>query len=284
MADNDLYSRNPARDVEQYAISVVRTWVGSAGSVRDMSATADPDLAIDYADGRRGIGEVGWHEDPVVQKMWKRIFQEPEHQVIRLPAGYGRWGMGLQRDALINRILPEVPTLIADLNNAGITRLEPEYANPNNDLARRAQGLGVQYLARTAEDGDDMEGARVIYFPSYTGGVIPTDTNEIVDWIDALLADPAYADATAKLLHTRGVDERHIFIMSGSATPFGVDQLLQRTIEQVPTRPPNTHPEITHLWLASRWGRNDSPDAVCLWTEGMWRAVVGAAGSKLPVT
>lgn len=48
---NELYRRNPARDVETFAVQVVRRWLGDRGAAVDMSAGHEPDFRIDYAVG-----------------------------------------------------------------------------------------------------------------------------------------------------------------------------------------------------------------------------------------
>lgn len=67
-----------------------------------------------------------------------------------------------------------------------------------------------------------------------------------------MIADPAYYDVTAKLLKVPEMDERHVFIMSGSQTPFGVNERLSRISEVLPVRAPVVPPGITHVWVVSR--------------------------------
>jgi hypothetical protein len=50
----DIYRRNPARDVERYAIEVVTRWVGDRGQVHDTSAGPYPD----FYEGRGSIKTV----------------------------------------------------------------------------------------------------------------------------------------------------------------------------------------------------------------------------------
>jgi hypothetical protein len=78
-------------------------------------------------------------------------------------------------------------------------------------------------------------------------------------------------DTTKKLLAVPGVDERHVFLMTGSLTDRGVEQRLRRIESALPTRPPELPDGITHLWLVAQFG--DGPAA--LWSkETGWTTVV----------
>jgi hypothetical protein len=49
MAEHDLYRRNPARDVEAFAISVLWFWISDNGTVEDTSSGHGPEQASRYA-------------------------------------------------------------------------------------------------------------------------------------------------------------------------------------------------------------------------------------------
>jgi hypothetical protein len=109
-----------------------------------------------------------------------------------------------------------------------------------------------------------------------TGGLIPTDPDVIVDWIDDMLADPAYLDTTLKLVAVGDVHERHVFMAAGSQTPFGTDERLQRIGQSLPNRAPVVPHGITHLWLVSRWSNARLGAFAALW-------VAGEGWSRVPV-
>ena len=93
MASDDLYRRNPARDLEKLAASVVTSWVGEAGHVTDTSSGGGPDFEISYTDGRTAVGEVGWHEDPEIRAMWGNTFRQERHQTVEVASGRGTWSL-----------------------------------------------------------------------------------------------------------------------------------------------------------------------------------------------
>jgi hypothetical protein len=93
VASDDLYRRNPARDLEKLAASVVTSWVGEAGHVTDTSSGGGPDFEISYTDGRTAVGEVGWHEDPEIRAMWGNTFRQERHQTVEVASGRGTWSL-----------------------------------------------------------------------------------------------------------------------------------------------------------------------------------------------
>lgn len=247
-SDSGLYRRNPARDIERFAVSVVRAWLDDRGMVEDTSARHDPDFRLSYEDGRIGWGEVGWHEDPELRAMWSLTFRKENHQQIDLPPGSGLWAVSLVKGASIRGLYRELPGLIARLVNQGQNRLEIVGNWPRSDLAETARCLGIEYIDKSRASPD-----AAIFFMPGSGGTVPTDPNVIVDWVSAVLADNDYADTTKKLLD-READERHVFLMSGSRTDFGVDERLRRISEGVPSRPPTVPDGITHVWVVSQFG------------------------------
>jgi hypothetical protein len=247
-SDRDLYRRNPARDIERFAVRVVRVWLGDMGVVQDTSAGHEPDFRLSYRDGRNGWGEVGWHEDPELRAMWSLTFRKERHQQIDLPPGSGLWAVSLVKGASIRALYNELPGLIADLVRQGQTQLEIVGNWPRTDLADTARRLGIEYIDRSGDSSDTA-----FFFMPGSGGTVPTDPNVIADWVSAVLADSAYADTTRKLLD-READERHIFLMSGSRTDFGVDERLRRLGEGVPSRSPFVADGISHIWVVSQFG------------------------------
>ena len=234
--------------------------------MEDTSAGHGPDFRINYRDdGRVGLGEVGWHVDPDVQEMWANTFRRPEHQVIRLREGLGQWSLQLAPGANIGKLYKRLPALIQAMADAGNTRLEICGAWPTGDMPDAARELSINFVARARSDEPP---AAIFFMPPQRGISIPEDPNVIAEWADdVLLSDPAYADTTKKLLAFRDVDERHVFLMTGSLTDRGVEERLRRIESSSPTRPPQLPDGITHLWLAARFGRGPA----LLWShESGW--------------
>jgi hypothetical protein len=238
---------NPARELEKVAIGIVRRHVGDRGVVLDLSSGHEPDFRIDYRDGRCAIGEVGWHEDQHWRAIWEATLKRGEiPQVVELPTGSGLWSVGLTLDARIWRIYKQLPQLIVDLVGSGASNLDIYETWPPGDFADRARDLGIKHLSQVEGDSD-----RAIFFPPGSGGVVPTDPDAITDWLDTVLvSDVAYRDTTRKVLE-RAADERHVFLLAGSATPWGVEERLRRLDVSLPSRAPSVPSNITHVWAVS---------------------------------
>jgi hypothetical protein len=262
---SDLYRRNPARDVEAFAVRMLRAWVGTAGVVDDQSSGPEPDFRVHYNDGRVGIGEVAWHEDEAIQAMWQATFRRERHQQVALSAGLGQWAVSLVRGARIDRLYDDLPALLSRLSAVECFSVDIHADWPRDEFGDSARALGIEHIARV----NAHEPSMAMFFMPPTGGQLTGDPNLIVDWIDELVAHPRYQDMTQKVL-TAEADERHIFVMSGSATPHDADDSLQQIANALPTRSPILPTGITHVWVASRYGSQ----GVGLWTEAFgWCSV-----------
>ncbi|MGA2531389.1 MAG: hypothetical protein ABSG36_19845 [Acidimicrobiales bacterium] len=254
---------NPARDVEQLAVLAVRTWLGDRGEVTDTSVGHDIDFRIEYRDGRLGIGEVGWHADAEIEAMWGNTFRQERQQVVELPAGSGTWSLGLQRGANIKRLYAKLPSLIALLRAAGLRRLEVVGPFPRTAAGDEARRLGIGYITEHDATGEPL----CIYFMPSGGGSFSGDANVIVDWAEEVLDSKEYADTTAKLLRLNA-DERHVFLMTGSACVTTTSlELVNKSIERVQLggraqgQAPQ-HREVRGGAGGGRWGTAYRPEEV----------------------
>jgi hypothetical protein len=265
MAEDDLYRRNPARDIEAFAISVLRFWISDNGTVEDTSGGHGPDFSLTYTDGRRGVGEVGWHEDPKIQAMWARTYRAARDQQVDLPAGLGQWSVQLVRGAHIDRLYAGLPAFIGALVGQGSLRPEVQQDWPRGDLADTARRLGIEHIDRVTSDKPSV----AIFFMPGSGGSVTNDPNVITEWIERVLDDPNYRDTTEKVLRVEA-DERHVFLMTGTLTSFDVDENLRRVATKTPTIAPTVPQGITHAWVVSRFGE----PKVGLWTASQsWTCV-----------
>jgi len=264
VSSGDLYRRNPAREIERLAVFVVTSWVGDAGRVADTSSGGGPDFEIAYLDGRTAIGEVGWHEDPMIREMWSNTYRQERHQTVELRPGRGSWSLDLVRGANIKKLHRDLPALIDGMIETSLVHVDVMEFWPEGPLDEKCRSLGIEYLTKVGEE----EPSRAIYFMPGGGGTVSTNPNEVAEWIESVLGDPAYADTTAKLL-AKASDERHVFLMSGSLTPFKADERLRNVPEGLPTRRLEVPFGITHVWAISQFGTSSA----ALWTRLGWTAV-----------
>jgi hypothetical protein len=257
---------NPARRVEQVAIELVAVWVGDTGVVVDLSATNGPDFGVDYIDGRTAVGEVTWHEDPDEAAMWDIVHKSATPQLVPLRAGLGSWGVRLHRGATLKDLGRRLSPFIDMVLASGLTWFEPARADPRSPIVVAAKRLGIEYIHRSDTGHEDT----ALYLFGGGGGMIPTDGEVIVDWLEEIVRSERFRDLTGKLEHVEA-DEKHIFIMSGSSTEFPVDERLRRVGEVLPSRSPVLPSWITHAWAMSRY---KSADGIALWVRDVgWQLV-----------
>ena len=257
---------NPARELEQEAISIVRYWLVEKGTVNE-PVNGLEDFVIQYKDGRSAVGEVkaDFHEEN--QKQWNALLNLPIAQVIELPEGYGSWVASITMSASIKKLKEEMPSLIGSLRSSGLDSYDVRSSWEPLEIKERFVTLGLEHLSAGAYTSGDL----CIIFPSMTSGAVPLDAESAIDWIDRCFADPRFANSW-KRLSVSEADEKHAFIWVASGAP----EDLRLRISFHPDEPPETHPAtpdwLTHLWVGipqsfapQRW--------TWLFTPKGWKAI-----------
>lgn len=165
-----------------------------------------------------------------------------------------------------SRSTTRVPDFIASLAAAGYFDLSVYDDSPRDEPADTARRLGIEHIARLGED----EPSAATFLFGQSGGMVPTEPNLVTEWVEEVLAHRDYADTTAKLLRHEA-DERHVFLMSGGRTDFGVHELLRHLGQALPTRRPRVPLGITHVWVVPEFGERTAPCGMCAIKEG-WTA------------
>lgn len=267
---------NPARELEKFAVAVVQLWVGELGTVTNTGEGPGRDFLIYYKDGRLGVGEVKWHADETIQAMWGEVFRREHPQMTELKPGSGQWAAHLVPAARIKRLYQELPGLVDRFLEAGIQGMDVFGGWPRGALPDEMRRLGLDRLSQVSTE----EPSRAYLAMPGSGGVVPTDPNLIADWMDSMLTEPRYA-AKIDYLTAVEADERHVFLMTGSATDFGQEQVLMRLTESdLPSRDPEVPSRVSHIWGIAQFG---SARAV-LWKRGEgWTTVpVPPPASRAP--
>lgn len=245
---------------------MVQSWVGDRGAVTDLSAGHEPDLRIDYRDGRVGIGEVTTHKERNIEAMWAEAHKSGQPQMIDLPPGSGSWSAQLVAGSNIPRLIREASTLVLGVQGDELSQLTIYDHWPRGAVANMARNLGVEHLTLNPSGADDV----LYYFMPAGGGSYGGDPDVITDWVEQLLAMEEYADITRKLV-ARTADERHAFLWADSATEFAPSHALTELAQALPKRGPQLDSGITHVWAISRFG--PIPGYAALWDGSTWSAV-----------
>lgn len=178
--------------------------------------------------------------------------------------------MSLQYGAHIGGFLDQVDDVIRLMRRSGRVRLEifDEWpivgADPVADAARRA---GIRYLSVVDPLGADQ----CVYFLAGIGGVVPTDSNAVVEWLDDFLERPQNQDYVAKLASHSEAQERHLFLLVAEQAGFGIRELLTRS-DNLPSKMPLVAGIATHIWLTGRFSSQDGPLAWLSTVRG-WQVV-----------
>jgi hypothetical protein len=252
---------NYSRRIEISSIAVVSKWVASRGIVTDTGNSNGPDFSISYFNGTTAVGEVGWHEDPVVAAAWNALRKRRRHHYCELEEGAGYWSLLISHNCNLNRLERELPNLIRQLNVSGLKKLDIYETYPRDSVSNDARSLGIIHLKKINEEKNEA-----LYIFEGSGGVVPQDPNEIVPWINELLLSKEYEDSWKKMQHI-SADEKHVFIVGGSRTPFGISELLRRLDSAMPNTEPSLPGGITHLWISGIY----LPATSIMWTrDSQW--------------
>ncbi len=272
------YTANPAHLAEQYVIPVVRAWVGDQGNVSDLSASsAVLDFTIEYADGRRGVGDVWLDADATLMATWGDLFGQPDHHQIPLKEGSGTWSLALAHRAKGHRVRREVPDLIDACRALGRVNLDFEnvWLPPDADQRLRSvfnlgRSLGVEHLTKHEYEGASASGDVAYYFPKSEPptGAGPTS---VQGWIDSVFASATGLKHVRKLQQS-DADERHAVVAASTGTPFSIEQQIVMLGREVPGL---VVPDgLTHVWVLPRYVPPGPGPIVALWTHpDGWRMI-----------
>ncbi|MDA8438518.1 MAG: hypothetical protein M0Z51_06615 [Propionibacterium sp.] len=288
-SDAPTYRSNPAHDAERVAIGIVKHWLGGRGTLLDASASSAVfDFTIDYADGRRAVGDVWLDADAKLMAVWGDLFAQERHHVVQLTPNSGTWTVGLTREARGRDVRRGLPALIDGCLAADVTRLEIERSwlpasapDALHSIVDRCRSLGLARLGRidNAQSPPRAEATGsapahdvAYYFPGSEPGAAADDPATVKDWIDRVFADPAgIKHVTGKLLPA-SADERHAVVVASTRT----SSVIEMRLERLPVDEPDlVVPDgLTHVWVLPRYVRSGSAPFVRLWTaEDGWSVV-----------
>jgi hypothetical protein len=150
------------------------------------------------------------------------------------------------------KLRTDLPPVLRDLEQREVLNAGSRYPlrHPPRELAR----LGVTRAERFETKGDPA------IFPLFDlpdeqdGGMVPSDANVLVAWLDQWINSPAQAHNATKLANS-GARDRHLFVLfpGFSSAPFEVTACLMWGDVQVPTSPPRLPLGVTHLWAMTGW-------------------------------
>lgn len=240
------------RDEEEWARSLVERELGvPVVQHDDGSRDGMHDLDIIYKDGSIAAMEVTAAADAETIELWQKLNGGDELHVVE--GLHGGWLVQFDSSVRVNRVLREVETLLAQLEELGVRSLGPTRGHRENPLYRSARKLGVYRLSRheTSRSGS-------VYFtvrrPFGMDSAWLSETSDgLVPWVEGFLEGDQCRDVLQKL-HRSGFAERHVFLVfpQFSSAPADVSFLLVGDGVSLPTVTPRLPSEVTHLWVVSQ--------------------------------
>ena len=221
--------------------------------VQHDDGSADGMHDLDLFEGQHRIGaiEVTAAADGELIALWNLMNGRGDRWIE--PDLKGGWMITLRLDARGKKVWRELPGVLSELEQLGVSRVDAS-GGGGHPLAARLAELGIA----SADQGDtDFPGSIYITVDldmERSGGFVAETTDAVARWFGEFLGEAELADVRGKLDRSRA-SERHAFlILPGFArAPFSVSDPLMRDGAPSPTEAPNLPPEITHVWVVSTW-------------------------------
>jgi hypothetical protein len=258
-------TNSPASE-ERVAFEVVRRVLGVEVEHYDRDGRQGVvDGLIHLALGRLGALEITTHSGPGERELLARLAQDGNTWP---NPGRWWWRITVDRPEHINKVKLAYGQAILLCEAHSVTDPEDlpwrtlKYAPAVRWLLEAE--IGMRGHPDVPSRTDDVERG-VMVTPSATGGAVDEQLESMNEVLAALYEVPSVARRIEKLRSTLGVDQRHLFlILSLDAVPFGTSYGLSFG-SLLPTSPPPMPDGLSHLWLATGYGRR-----VLLWDSVRW--------------
>lgn len=179
---------------------------------------------------------------------------------VRVPQLQSGWLVYLREGAKIREVKRRLPTLLVEMERAGLTELVTSSGWFGEDLEDLRERLWASGVAAVYEHPNPGPGVISMTGAAYATW-LSTDPDDVVSFVESFVE--SRPSDVAKLGRSSG-DERHMFIWSGMfSTAEGELRALALDINQMPARAPRLPPEVTHVWVASETAR---PSRIVHWS------------------
>jgi hypothetical protein len=253
---------------EEVAISVIQFWAEKLATVNGLGPGDNPDFEIIYTDGKYGVGEIKSDVHEPARAQWEAILKRKGSQIIELPEGLGAWTFRITPEAHVGQLENVLGEVVATLTSLGYEFWNRELTYPHTEFDSVWTGLGlIDFHRAFGVDGD-----YAYIQPVGVGGMVPTDSNMAIDWIESLLSEDDWQNSWTRLSNSQA-EERHIFFWIDSNSPE--DLRLRVTFH--PDEPPSKNPilpdGITHLWVGVSISFQSHASAWLFRREIGWEAI-----------
>lgn len=180
-----------SREAEIEAVSIINSFVGDRGTVKDTGKTDPYDFEIRYRDNRFAVGEVSILEDPNYLSGWTDLLKQENNYSKELPAGTGTWHASLRITARINWFHREIISYIEELESEKIKFFDIYEDWPIDELGNRGRTIGLSHISKV----DSIPGDQLIYGFEGSGGIIPDTVDPLLVEVEALLHSGPFQDS-----------------------------------------------------------------------------------------
>lgn len=234
-----------ARDIIRHTLSV------PVEQHDDNSRDGMHDLWIVYPDRPAAAVEVTAAADSESIQLSKLINTKGRWIVPGIRGGWAVWVDPARALAMAKRLFAELPALLSELEEAGVTHVDVDpAAGAGGRWDASAHELGITNLIQSA--GTNYPGSVYVELDQpleRKAGFVAETGDAIAEWIGGYLQSERASDL-AKLARS-GAPERHAFVLVPMFTtePFAISELVMRSEARLPTKPPRLPDEVTHVWI-----------------------------------
>ncbi len=249
----DMSTERKIPPEEQWVAAIVSRAIDRPVKLHDDNSEPSMyDLHIgDFRPGGAAL-EVTAVADPALSALWNTLHKTDGRWVFEGLAG--GWTVEVPPTASTRKLRSELRDLLADLERRGIKEVDSDDAPWRPEVAK-LHDLKISHLSQY-----DTDCPGSVYFmpdqgPERSGGAMAADAEDLLDWIEQLLASDAFMDNRQKLAKA-ATQDRHLFVLfpALATAPFSVHSALLGRNVALPSRAPRLPEEVTHLWLASTLG------------------------------
>lgn len=249
---------------EEWARRIIQKELGREVFLNDDgSRNAMYDLRIGPPDAPEIAIEVVGAVDPTYTETWN---VGPAKGPLKLSIE-GNWIVEIAPTARVKDVKRGIEHLLKRLERDGVYTVDAHSLSSHSALFDEISGLQV-----TNASCNRISGSGKVYLtmPGICDWV-DDKGDEVPEWLDVFLRDPARKDVLLKLQHS-GASYCHVFvIVTSMGATEAIELYLTGSFEHIPSKAPDLPPPITGAWLVSSLGC-DMQKAL-YWDAKCWRLV-----------
>lgn len=229
---------------EEMAIAIVQHWAGNDVTVTGLGPGNNADFEITVGDRKKGIGDIKSDVHEPTKAQWSAILNREGSQIFALPEGLGAWSFRIDSNAHIGKLESVLGEITSKLLSLGHESWSREWNDPRTDFDAAWATLGIIDFHKAKE----IPGNYAYLQPDGVGGMVPTDSNLAIPWIESMIEKEEWQKSWTRLKESDS-EERHIFFWMDSDSPKNLRLRATFHPDEPPTLDPVLPDGITHIWV-----------------------------------